>query len=830
LTFLFMQVGYIDSTKTYAEVVMDKRFTNAAENVLTATLEAAKECKQGYIGTEHLLLGLLSQPKSAAGRVLAGKGVDREKICDLLQSREIMEEKEVEATDMTPRLRRIIERCAQVASHFGSAAIGSEHILYAMLEESECVAVKLLISCGLYMSDLLEELTPYFTSDEEEDKSKSSHQNRERDFGGKSHTLEKFATDLTAAAELGRIDPIIGRDEETSRVIQIILRRTKNNPCLIGEPGVGKTAVVEGLARRIAEKNVPLILRDKRVYRLDLSSMIAGAKYRGEFEERMKSVVEEVQKRTNVILFIDELHTIVGAGAAEGAVDAANILKPALARGELQVIGATTFREYRKYIEKDAALERRFQAVTVGEPSRDEAVQILTGLRERFEKHHRLKISDEAISAAVDLSIKYIPERYLPDKSIDLIDEAASKKRIEGFVLPKGIETLEREMETVTREKEEAIKQQSYERAAQLRDRQLQLRTELINSRTAWERECSANMLTVGEEEIEEIVTAWTGVPAGHLAENEAQRYLHVEDSLRQRVIGQETAVKTVANVIRRAGAGIHDPGRPMGSFLFVGPTGVGKTELAKAVAVTMFGSESAMIRVDMSEYAEKQSISRLIGAAPGYVGYDEGGQLTERVRRMPYSLVLFDEIEKAHPDLYNTLLQILDEGRLTDSAGRCVDFKNTVIIMTSNVGSRALVSNRKLGFEANEKQENVKGEIEKELKNTFPAEFLNRIDETVYFEQLSFEEVKRIAKLQLEQFRARLLSKGIKIDLDDTVSAFLAEHGYDPQYGARPLHRVIRRMVEDPVSLAILRGQLRPIDSAICTVDKDQIVIKRQH
>ena len=644
-----------------------------------------------------------------------------------------------------------------------------------------------------------------------------------------SPTLAQYGRNLTAMAKEGKLDPIIGRDTETDRVIQILSRRTKNNPCLIGEPGVGKTAVVEGLAQRIADGSVPETIRDKIIVTLDLSGMIAGAKYRGEFEERFKNIMEEVRKDPRIILFIDEIHTIIGAGAAEGAVDAANIIKPALARGEMQVIGATTIAEYRKHIEKDAALERRFQPVTVGEPTEEEAIRILMGLRPKYEAHHKLKISDGAITAAVRLSTRYIADRFLPDKAIDLVDEAASRKRISAHTSPPDLKETEDKLNATVREKEEAIKAQDFERAARLRDEEKKLRDAYESARTDWAKQNDNGSLSVEESDIADIVTQWTGIPVSKLLEGEGERLLHLEETLRERVIGQDEAVTAVAKAIRRGRMGLKDPHRPIGSFIFLGPTGVGKTELSKALAAAMFGDESAMIRLDMSEYMEKHSVSKLIGSPPGYVGFEEGGQLTEKIRRHPYSVVLFDEIEKAHPDVFNLLLQVLDDGILTDSQGRRVDFKNTVIIMTSNLGATAAKERSSLGFtgaSVAETEDNAARErMMNALKESFRPEFINRVDDIIIFRKLGEEEIRHIASLMLDSVRQRVLAMGIGLDFDESVVAHVAKEGFDPVYGARPLRHAVVRLVEDSFSTELLEGKIKTGDKVQATARNGQVV-----
>lgn len=796
---------------------MNIGFTGKAQNALNRALYFA--CQMGHtcVGSEHLMLGLLSEEDGIAARVLKERGVTLEEMQNVVEKNSGLGERtNLSAADMTPRTKKIIEASAGAAMTMGHGYVGTEHLLLAMMDENDCYAVKMLLSEGIQPSDIKRDIISYFgQGSDSAAKGNSSAKNKEEIKNCPS--LSSYGRDLCKAAKEGRIDPIIGRDTETERVVQILSRRTKNNPCLIGEPGVGKTAVVEGLAQRIIDGNVPDTLRGKTIVTLDISSMIAGAKYRGEFEERMKNVMEEVRANKDIILFIDEIHTIIGAGGAEGAVDAANIIKPALARGEMQVIGATTIDEYRRHIERDAALERRFQSVMVGEPTPEESELILLGLRDKYEAHHKLKISDEAVKAAVKLSVRYISDRYLPDKAIDLIDEAASKKRISTFMPTPDVRELEEKLKSVSAEKEEAILSEDYEGAARLRDKEKKLTCKLEEKRGEGAADAS-HELTVTEEDISDIVAAWTGIPVKKLAEDEGERLLKLEEVLKERVIGQDEAVESVARAIRRGRMGLKDPKRPIGSFIFLGPTGVGKTELTKVLADVMFGSENAMIRIDMSEYMEKHSVSKLIGSPPGYVGYDEGGQLTEKIRRKPYSVVLFDEIEKAHPDVFNILLQILEDGVLTDSQGRKVDFKNTVIIMTSNVGASGIVEPRRLGFSgadnnAEDDKKRMKNAVNDALKSTFKPEFLNRLDEIIVFNKLSDENIRTIARIMLSEVKKRIEDLGIEIEFADDVVSKLAEEGFDPVYGARPLRRAIVRMVEDTFSEAMLKGKVKESD-----------------
>ena len=805
---------------------MNTRFTEKAQTALNNALSFAGELGHTYVGSEHLLLGLLSVEDSIGGKILRDRGIELNTVKDLISaSVGSGTPTTVSAADMTPMTKKIIEESAYTASRLGHSYIGTEHLLAAIVSEEDSFANKMIRAANVSLGDIRNDVSEYFSGGAASPDRRSGEKgtpSRKNDSGVPNcPTLSKYGINLTEQAKNGSLDPIIGREEETDRVIRILSRRTKNNPCLIGEPGVGKTAVVEGLAQRIADGDVPESLKDKLIVTLDISSMVAGAKYRGEFEERMKGVMEEVEKDKRVILFVDEIHTIVGAGGAEGAVDAANIIKPALSRGLMQLIGATTVNEYRKYIEKDAALERRFQPVTVGEPTPDEAVQILRGLRDKYEAHHKLKISDDAIDAAVKLSVRYIGDRFLPDKAIDLIDEAASKLRIESYYPTGEQRELEGELKKVLREKDEAIIGEDYEKAARLRDDEKTLREKLDGCKGNDEKK---DELTVTEDHIAEIVTQWTGIPVKKLAGEESLRLLNLDKILKERIIGQDEAVDAVARAIRRGRTGLKDPRRPVGSFIFLGPTGVGKTELSKALSDVMFGSESAMIRVDMSEYMEKHSVSKLIGSPPGYVGYDEGGQLTEKVRRHPYSVVLFDEIEKAHPDVFNLLLQILDDGVLTDAQGRKVDFKNTVIIMTSNVGAGAIIEPKHLGFSQQKTEVDMKENITAALKETFRPEFLNRIDETIVFNKLTDADIRRITAILLRDVQERIARKNISVTFSDEVVAALAKEGFDPVYGARPLKRAIVRRVEDSFSEALLSGKVKEGDRVTAYLNEGEI------
>ena len=811
------------------------RFTQKAQNVLNRSLAYASELGHTYIGSEHILLGLTGENDSVAAGILTARSADFEKIKEgIVKYAGIGTTSDVRASDMTPRTKRIIEASSYEAIRLGQNYIGTEHLLLALIAEKDCVAVKLLEECGVSISDIHGDLMSYLGNKNE----KGSPLRGETQRGNHSQTqntsniLSGYGRDLTALAREGKIDPIIGRDSETERVIQILSRRTKNNPCLIGEPGVGKTAVVEGLAQKIVDGNVPETLKDKKIITLDIAGMIAGAKYRGEFEERMKSVMEETSKNPDIILFIDEIHTIIGAGAAEGAVDAANIIKPALARGEMQVIGATTISEYRGHIEKDAALERRFQSVLVGEPSPEEAVQILMGLRDKYEAHHKVKIGDNAIKAAVELSRRYIADRYLPDKAIDLIDEAASKIRISAHTSPTNLKEIEEKIQKLAHEKEEAINAQDFERAASIRDEEKNIQTQYESEKADWEKGKSDISLEVNENDIADIVTQWTGIPVNKLLEDEGEKLLNLEQELHKRIVGQDAAVLAVSRAIRRGRMGLKDPRRPIGSFIFLGPTGVGKTELTKALATIMFGDENAMIRLDMSEYMEKHSVSKLIGSPPGYVGFEEDGQLTEKIRRHPYSVVLFDEIEKAHPDVFNIMLQVLEDGILTDSQGRRVDFKNTIIIMTSNVGVGANSGSRALGFGVGNAVENQKKDNETRvmsaLKQTFRPEFLNRIDDIILFDKLTEEEIFGIAKIMLNEVANRIEELGIHIEFQESITNLVAKEGFDDVYGARPLRRAIVRMVEDTISTEMLEGKIKNGDKISAKADEGKIVFEK--
>ena len=801
------------------------RFTEKAEKAITFSQESAMQMGHNYVGTEHLLLGLVREGTGVASRVLQNQGVTEEKVLkeieDLIGKGETVGQQPL---GFTPRTKKVLELSLKESRRMSHNYIGTEHLLLGIMKEGESVAVRILIDLGIdpqkLLNDIVKMLNEEAPGSTGEPKSSSTYSN--------TPTLNQFGRDLTEMAREDKFDPIIGRDKEIERVVQILSRRTKNNPCLIGEPGVGKTAIAEGLAQKITEGNIPETLKGKRVVTLDLSSMVAGAKYRGEFEERLKKALDEIKKVGNVILFIDEMHTIIGAGAAEGAIDASNILKPSLARGEIQVIGATTITEYRKHVEKDAALERRFQPITVGEPSKEEAVDILKGIRDKYEAHHRVKITDGALEAAVKLSDRYITDRYLPDKAIDLIDEAASRVRLKSFTAPPDIKKLEEQVEKLSKEKEDAIRSQEFEKAAGIRDQELQLKNELEKVKDEWIQRNQTRTDTVTEEEVGDIVASWTGIPVKRLAEEESERLMKMEDVLHERVIGQDEAVKAVSRAIRRGRVGLKDPKRPTGSFIFLGPTGVGKTELSKALSEALFGNENAMIRIDMSEYMEKFAVSRLVGSPPGYVGYDEGGQLTEKVRRKPYSVLLFDEIEKAHPDVFNILLQILEDGRLTDSQGRVVDFRNTVIIMTSNVGGRMITEPKRLGFvignDTARNYDDMKSNVMGELKKTFRPEFLNRVDEIIVFHPLDEEHIRSIVGVMIEVLAKRLKQNEITIIVTDEAKAFLAKKGFDPVFGARPLRRSIQSMIEDKLAEHMLEGKIKSGDEVLIETDEDKM------
>ena len=801
-----------------------EKFTPQAREAIRLAEEAAQSLSHGSVGTEHLLLGLLEEGTGVAYRVLSECGVELSKVRELME--ELISGNSALRTRgelWTPRAERVLENSYHEAVRFKAPLVGTEHILIAMIRENDCVATRILNTMGVSVQKIYVDLFSAMGED--------APANRDDVPVGKGKkgtpVLDSYSRDLTALARDGKLDPVIGRSREISRVIQILSRRTKNNPCLIGEPGVGKTAVVEGLAQLIVSGNVPETIAEKRVVTLDLSGMVAGSKYRGEFEERIKKVLSELKDDGDVLLFIDELHTIIGAGGAEGALDASNILKPSLARGELQLIGATTIEEYRKYIEKDSALERRFQPVTVDEPDEEASIAILNGLKGKYEEHHRVTITGEAIEAAVKLSARYINDRFLPDKAIDLIDEAASKVRLQNFVEPPEIKGLEKEIAALEQQKETAIRSEAYEKAGEIKKKQEKKREKIEKLRQKWEKEKTTKKLVVGENEVADVVSGWTRIPVKKLAEEESERLRNLESILHNRVVGQEEAVTAVSKAIRRGRVGLKDPKRPIGSFLFLGPTGVGKTELSKALAEAMFGTESALIRVDMSEYMEKHSVSKMIGSPPGYVGYDEGGQLSEKVRRNPYSVILFDEVEKAHPDVFNILLQVLDDGHITDAQGRKIDFKNTVLIMTSNAGAENIISPKRLGFaSANDEKENykfMKDRVMEEVKRLFKPEFLNRIDDIIVFHPLNKDHMKEIAGIMLSTIGKRTRAQlQMELEVTDQAKEYLIEKGYDEKYGARPLRRTIQNLLEDKLAEEVLDGQVKAGDHVLVDAGGD--------
>lgn len=805
------------------------RFTQRAQKVLFLAQEEARGLNYPYVGTEHILLGLIREGEGVAAKVLSSMGIDadtvRKKVEEAVEKGAGNAPAEVA---LTPRAKKVLELAVDEARRMGTNYVGTEHLLLGLIREGEGIAARVLTALGADLNKVRQSVIQMLGGSIQQPDGQARGQH-----GGKTKTgtLDQFGRDLTELAREDKLDPVVGRNKEIERVIQILSRRTKNNPVLLGEPGVGKTAIAEGLAQRIVAGNVPEVLSDKRLVTLDLASLVAGTKYRGEFEDRLKKVVQEITAANNIIVFIDELHTLIGAGAAEGAIDAANILKPALARGELQCIGATTLDEYRKHIERDPALERRFQPITVDEPTVEETIDILKGLRDKYEAHHRVRITDEALKAAARLSDRYITDRYLPDKAIDLIDEASSRVRLKAFTPPPNIKELEQKLEEVVKEKEAAVNNQEYETAAQLRDQEKKLKAELESKRKEWKEGNGGEELVVNDEDIAQIVSSWTGIPVQKLAQTESERLLKMEEILHERVVGQDEAVSAVARAIRRARAGLKDPARPIGSFIFLGPTGVGKTELARALAEALFGDEDAMVRIDMSEYMEKHTVSRLVGAPPGYVGYEEGGQLTEAVRRKPYSVVLLDEIEKAHPDVFNVLLQVLEDGRLTEAKGRTVDFRNTVIIMTSNVGVHTIKKAGTLGFRTAEDKdseyERMKKSVFEELRKTFRPEFLNRIDETIVFHQLSREEIRKIVDLMVKEVEERMAEHEINIEVTGAARDWLAEKGFDEVYGARPLRRVIQKEIEDKLSEELIKGTLKLGDKVLVEVEDDKIVVR---
>ena len=805
-------------------------FTEKANKSLNAAVKAAEDLGHTYIGSEHILLGLLSDTSTVAGAVLAAHNITYADIEEeLKRSIGVGVPTELQPDDFTPRSKNILETSVAFARQMGQQLVGTEHVLLAIAREGSCSATLLLSRAGVSMQDIVNDVSKALMGG-------TANAGTDNKDGGKENEsmLSQFGRDLTKLAKDGKIDPVIGRQKEIERLIQILSRRTKNNPCLIGEPGVGKTAIAEGLALKIVSGEVPELLKDKKIYSLDLTGMVAGTKYRGDFEERIKKVIDEVKNAKDVILFIDEVHTLIGAGSAEGAADAANILKPSLARGELQIIGATTIEEYRKHIEKDAALERRFQPVMVDEPSQEEAIEILKGIKDKYEAHHKVKITDEAIESAVKLSTRYIGDRYLPDKAIDLIDEAASRVRLRSYTAPSDLKELEDKKKSVEAEKLSAVNAQEFERAAALRDEERKLDKEIKDKKENWHDMAGKSHDEVTPADIADIVSSWTGVPVTQLSTEERDRLLHMEDELHRRIVGQDEAVEAVSRAIRRGRVGLKDPKKPIGSFIFLGPTGVGKTELCKALAAAMFGDENAMIRLDMSEYMEKHTVSRLIGSPPGYVGYDEGGQLTEKVRRKPYSVVLFDEIEKAHPDVFNMLLQILDDGVLTDGQGRRVDFKNCIIIMTSNVGAKLISQKQKaFGFAAGAKEleqneKEIKDAVMGELRNTFRPEFLNRVDDIIVFQRLTKENIKEIASRLLAVLQKRVEDMGIEVTFSDEAVSKIADAGFDDVYGARPLKRAIQSRIEDALSEEMLKGNVKKGGKYICNVKDDKFVFDK--
>jgi len=809
------------------------RYSERAQRVIVLAQEEARRLNYNYVGTEHLLLGLIREGTGIAAKALQSLGINLDQVRGEVEK--IIGRGNAPMTGeigYTPRAKKVVmELAPEEARLLGHNYVGTEHILLGLIREGEGVAARVLENMGADLDKVRQQVIKLLGGGTVPQSGPAAARSRRQ--RSTTPTLDNFGRDLTQMAEEGKLDPVIGREQEIERVIQILSRRTKNNPVLIGEPGVGKTAIVEGLAQRIAENKVPEMLKDRRVVSLDLGSLVAGSKYRGEFEERLKKVMDEIRRAGNVILFIDEMHTIIGAGAAEGAIDAASILKPALARGELQAIGATTLDEYRKHVEKDAALERRFQPIMVEEPKVEEAIEILKGLRDRYEAHHRVEITDEALVAAVRLADRYISDRFLPDKAIDLIDEAASRARLQAYVMPPEIKEIENRLEEIRKEKEAAVQSQEFEKAANLRDQEQRIALELERQKQEWQQNQAADKITVRADDIAYIVSSWTGIPVLKLAEEESERLLKLEEILHERIVGQDEAVRAVSRAIRRARAGLKDPRRPIGSFIFLGPTGVGKTELSKALAEALFGDEDAMIVLDMSEYMERHTVSRLVGSPPGYVGYEEGGQLTEQVRRRPYSVVVFDEIEKAHPEVFNVLLQILEEGRLTEAKGRTVDFRNTVIIMTSNVGAQLLRRDGAMGFRPERDDEAdyvaMKDKIMDEVKRTFRPEFLNRIDELIVFHQLNEEHLQEIVQLMLKRVSERLSDFELTIEVDEAARKKIIAEGTDPTFGARPLRRAITRMIEDPLSEHMLQQRFQEGDVILVTVEDDELVFKKK-
>lgn len=810
---------------------MAYKFTNRAQIALEIANNIAMDLGHNYIGTEHLLYGLVKEGTGIASKVLENQNITEENVLEKIEELVGVGETIGQGTlGLTPRTKRVIENAFREARKLGSEYIGTEHLLIGIMREGDSIAVRIMLDLQIDPQKMYNEIVKVINEYEPTEEARKEERTNSSSYN-QTPTLNQFGSDLSKAAKDGKLDPVIGRQKEIERIIQILSRRTKNNPCLIGEPGVGKTAVVEGLAEEIVSGNVPEVLKNKRVVTLDISGMVAGAKYRGDFEERIKKALKEVKKAGDVILFIDEIHTIVGAGAAEGAIDAANILKPLLARGEVQIIGATTLNEYRKYIEKDSALERRFQPITVNEPNVEDTIKILKGLRDKYEAHHNVKITDEAIESAVKLAERYITDRFMPDKAIDLIDEASSKAKLKIYTEPDLLKEMEEKIKQLGLEKEEAIQAQNFEKAAELRDKERKEKEILADEKKKWKEKNSKQVRTIVKEDIAEAIANWTGIPVQKINEDENERLKNLENVLHERVIGQDEAVLSVAKAIKRSRVGLKDPKRPIGSFMFLGPTGVGKTELSKALAESLFGDENAIIRVDMSEYMEQHSTSKMIGSPPGYVGFDEGGGLTEKVRRKPYSVILFDEVEKAHPDVLNMLLQILDDGRLTDSHGRVVDFKNTVIIMTSNIGARLITDKKSFGFvqgEAEEKEyETIKKEVMAELKKSFRPEFVNRIDEIIVFHKLTEKELNKIADIMISELEKRLKDQNIEIKLSKTAKEHIIKKGTDTVYGARPLRRAIQTMLEDELAEAILDGKVKDGDKVEVGLKDNKIIIK---
>ena len=807
------------------------KFTNKAKKVIEIANDISIELGHKYIGTEHILYGLVKEGEGIAGKVLLNKGITEDKVIKKTEEMLGKGKQIKESMGFTPRSKKVLENAFLEAKRVGYNFIGTEHLLLAILKEEDCIAVKIITELNIEISKIYTEIARVINEEENQDINKEI--TRGKGSFALTPTLNQFGEDITLKAEEGKYDNIIGREQEIERIIQILSRRTKNNPCLIGEPGVGKTAIIEGLAEKIVNGDVPEILKEKRIVNVDISGMVAGAKYRGDFEERIKKALNEVKKVGDVILFIDEVHTIVGAGAAEGAIDAANILKPLLARGEIQLIGATTIEEYRKYIEKDSALERRFSPVNVEQPSEKETIEILKGIRDKYEAHHNVKITDEAIETAVKLSSRYITDRFLPDKAIDLIDESASQVRMKIYNEPDEIKMLQEKIDIIMKEKEEAIYNQEFEKAATIRDEEKELKDRLEKSLNLWRKKKTKDIIEITEDNITEVISKWTGIPVQKLSQDDNEKLKNLEEKLHERIIGQDEAVKAVAKAIRRGRVGLKDPKRPIGSFLFLGPTGVGKTELSKAISEILFENENAMIRLDMSEYMESHSVSKLIGSPPGYIGFDNGGQLTEKIRRKPYSVILFDEIEKAHPDVMNLLLQILEDGRLTDSQGREVNFKNTVIIMTSNLGARHITEKKTLGFgetsKENEEYEEIKKEVIKELKRELRPEFINRIDEIIVFHKLNDEDMKKIAQIMLKQVENRLKEQKFLIEIDESVASLIIDKGIDKTFGARPLRRTIQNLIEDKISEEILDGKLNKNKKSTINVVENEIVVNQK-